>query len=658
MLSYTTLLGLNVIATAAKQDTSNTSLTAILAKLTSDPATQTTLAAVLAKLPSDPASQTTLTAVLAKLSDDPATQTTLAAILAKLTNDPATQTTLTAVLAKLSSDPATQTTLAAVLAKLADPATQTTLAAILAKLSSDPATQTTLASILTKLADPATQTTLTAVLAKLTADPATQTTLAAILVKLADPATQTTLAAVLAKLSNIENITLLSNSVSASQGPWIAGTAYTLGQAVQSYGNIYTCTGAGTSGVHAPNGTTSAIIDGTVTWTYTYVLASTDTANYKSISIQLNPSVFAGGIRVLQSNDNVNWYPTPGYGSGMDLAPLDEMLAPGIMLVPVSGRYFCVVPFEYFSGTLSVSCYLRTVDAVGSGADMLARSLDQIDPMPLNVSDIRARRDILGAAIPSDAPQPITGSLNNILTYQIIDTQGYNSITITFAGGGASLGITTSVSNDQVNWSTVFGWEPNAIGGGSNRTGMNTGEITGRTSVYPCYGRFFLLQIISATGTNATPLRFTAYLRQLPFQPFTYAYVAGDRHVGDAPVSDPIVIGAVTTAGIITRVITDTTGRLITVPLTLAPAVDQAGISRASGAVVSPASNVENLPAQTVMDVTQIEGQSLGEIFLQILLELRILNQQIFELPRVLGNGIPNLDEPQAYRNDPTLFAG
>lgn len=45
-----------------------------------------------------------------------ATQTTLAAVLAKLTADPATQTTLAAVLAKLSADPATATGVAAVLA--------------------------------------------------------------------------------------------------------------------------------------------------------------------------------------------------------------------------------------------------------------------------------------------------------------------------------------------------------------------------------------------------------------------------------------------------------------------------------------------------------------------------------------------------------------
>lgn len=63
----------------------------------------------------DMATQTTLAAVLAKLSADPATQTTLAALAAE---DFATQTTLAAVLAKLSADPATQTTLAAILAAI------------------------------------------------------------------------------------------------------------------------------------------------------------------------------------------------------------------------------------------------------------------------------------------------------------------------------------------------------------------------------------------------------------------------------------------------------------------------------------------------------------------------------------------------------------
>jgi hypothetical protein len=82
-------------------------IAAILAKLTSDPATQTTLAAILAKLVTAPALETggNLAAILAKLTSDPATQTTLAAILAKLVTAPALETggNLAAILAKLNA---------------------------------------------------------------------------------------------------------------------------------------------------------------------------------------------------------------------------------------------------------------------------------------------------------------------------------------------------------------------------------------------------------------------------------------------------------------------------------------------------------------------------------------------------------------------------
>ena len=124
----------------------------------------------------DFATQTTLSAVLTKLSADPATQTTLAALLAK---DFATHTTLAAVLAKMVASPALEGgNLATIAGK--DFATQTTLAAVLAKLTSDPSTGTlqstgnaSIATIAAK--DFATQTTLAAILAKMTADPATAT---------------------------------------------------------------------------------------------------------------------------------------------------------------------------------------------------------------------------------------------------------------------------------------------------------------------------------------------------------------------------------------------------------------------------------------------------------------------------------------------------
>lgn len=73
------------LATAAKQDTGNTSLASILAKLTADPATQTTLAAVLAKQPATPSLEGGNLATLAGIvsaGKGLVTETSAAAILA------------------------------------------------------------------------------------------------------------------------------------------------------------------------------------------------------------------------------------------------------------------------------------------------------------------------------------------------------------------------------------------------------------------------------------------------------------------------------------------------------------------------------------------------------------------------------------------------
>jgi hypothetical protein len=71
---------------------------------------------------------------------------------------------------------------------------------------------------------------------------------------------------------------------------------------------------------------------------------------------------------------------------------------------------------------------------------------------------------------------------------------------------------------------------------------------------------------------------------------------------------------------------------------------------------------------QTIQDTSQYEGQSQVEILALILQEMKIMNQQLYELPRILAgqlNGINtagNLpmftmgDEPAQMRNDVTFF--
>ena len=64
----------------------------------------------------------------------------------------------------------------------------------------------------------------------------------------------------------------------------------------------------------------------------------------------------------------------------------------------------------------------------------------------------------------------------------------------------------------------------------------------------------------------------------------------------------------------------------------------------------------EYVTAAPVVDVDQLEGQSNIELMSLILLELRIMNQQLYELPGLLARGLPAQDEPQTMRIEQTMF--
>jgi hypothetical protein len=57
-----------------------------------------------------------------------------------------------------------------------------------------------------------------------------------------------------------------------------------------------------------------------------------------------------------------------------------------------------------------------------------------------------------------------------------------------------------------------------------------------------------------------------------------------------------------------------------------------------------------------VQDITQQEGQSQIELLAQILLELKILNQQMYELPRLFATGQVSPDSPEMLRNEQSIF--
>ena len=63
-----------------------------------------------------------------------------------------------------------------------------------------------------------------------------------------------------------------------------------------------------------------------------------------------------------------------------------------------------------------------------------------------------------------------------------------------------------------------------------------------------------------------------------------------------------------------------------------------------------------NIGTVYVQDATQQEGQSHVELLAQILTELKILNQQIYDLPRIMATGNWPGDSPEVIRQDPTIF--
>ena len=59
---------------------------------------------------------------------------------------------------------------------------------------------------------------------------------------------------------------------------------------------------------------------------------------------------------------------------------------------------------------------------------------------------------------------------------------------------------------------------------------------------------------------------------------------------------------------------------------------------------------------QDIRNSSMTDDKKGDDILALILLELKILNQQIYELPRLLITSQTATDEPDEFRNDPTIF--
>ena len=424
----------------------------------------------------------------------------------------------------------------------------------------------------------------------------------------------------------------------------------------------------------------------TGTITTTGAGSAIDVTSFDTALIQLNGSTFSGIVTIERSIDGTTWYPclVTEMNAMNQKTQIDSL---GIYAVRSEAQY---LRYNVTNISGSLSLIISGGQSIVSPIDKISWAMDETNNTPLNVKlqaqNSGIKQDLSGAFILSDAPQPVT--VNQVIGgTTVIDTQGYQ--TISFTSGTGFVG-TVSCSNDGVTFNNILGYNIS--------TAVAATSIPAVSNViFPCLTRF-----IRVTSTTAG--QFTYYLRNQPFtnnqvnlQQIGGAAVSqassqlgvnivnyggtgvitggvagvpsagGPNAVATATTTNPLQMGGIDPQGLVRRLASDTLGSLFVsarvIPTSLAAL---GGTTQAPVPVALTGFN--NQVPLAVQDTSQFEGQTQTELLAQILQELKILNQQIYELPRVqmaAFNGSPVAvpaqsaalgDEPTAMRNDASLF--
>jgi hypothetical protein len=319
--------------------------------------------------------------------------------------------------------------------------------------------------------------------------------------------------------------------------------------------------------------------------------------------------------------------------------------------------------------------------------------MDETNNTPLNVKlqlqNSGIKQDLSGAFILSDAPAPVTVTTGVTNTTNIIDTQGYQTIQITTGAGFISTG-GIQFSNDGITFATGIGA---TVGGVFNNSLAASSSYT-----YPILARY--ARIVATTAGS-----YTYVLRNTPAQQVNQNLTAiggtavsaataqlgmnvaqvggtatvtggvngtlgvgGTNSVGTVnPSANPVIIGGVDPLNTARRATTTMLGDLITGNRTI-PTNLAALSSTTTGNTPIGGAGFNNQIPLTIQDTSQFEGQTQTELLAQLLQEIKILNQQFYELPKVLslalqgptapqqGSNVQLGDDPFILRNDSSIF--
>jgi len=316
---------------------------------------------------------------------------------------------------------------------------------------------------------------------------------------------------------------------------------------------------------------------GPITAANTVLFTAVDTSGRRSIVLQLT-GLWESGIYFEQSNDNTNWLQVTAVAQASDVVTVDAAYGPDIYIIPVVARYFRARTFGDFSGSVSGSYTLRTLEVPPFFQNNKIVDVDPAVSMPVAGDDPRGytRRIAvteLGHIIPADG-RVFEGSRTSAGVIVQGDATGYNTIAFqTFNRFGTlSWAIIIEFSNDGSVWTQANYWAVNAGTASPNSVtsaSQNIVQVQGRFFRFRCssytsgapsviavlkQGSFF--PPISVGGLLVTTTNASTNVAQINGTATVTAGVAGMLAVGGniaedtAATSNPLICGGVARTGL------------------------------------------------------------------------------------------------------------
>lgn len=254
---------------------------------------------------------------------------------------------------------------------------------------------------------------------------------------------------------------------------------------------------------------------GPITAANTVLFTAVDTSGRRSIVLQLT-GLWGSGIFFEQSNDNTNWLQVTAVAQASDVVTVDAAYGPDIYIIPVVARYFRARTFGDFSGSVSGSYTLRTLEVPPFFQNNKIVDVDPAVSMPVAGNDPQGytRRIAvteLGHIIPADG-RVLQGSRTGAGVILQGDATGYGTLVFQAFNGFGTPGwnVAPEFSNDGATWTSAQFWN---VSGGSATSGA---AASAGLFVTPVLGRFFRFRCTSyATGAPSV----IAVLKQGSFFP-------------------------------------------------------------------------------------------------------------------------------------------